>query len=115
MDRNQLRRLVLPIQYTGFRIAVFLEEFRLVCLIGLVVLIMLGILCHHIGISDCSKATTANSSFEWRSSAVLMVGQALLKRLIAVQLEQCPTGLRLHFTRLHGGVQLFVQLYYLCY
>jgi cell division protein FtsW len=76
----------LPIQYTDFIIAVFLEEFGLVG--GLVVLIMLGIYAT-IGFRIAQKATTTIHRLVAIGATVLMVGQALLN--IAVSTGAMPT------------------------
>ena len=76
----------LPIQYTDFIIAVFLEEFGLVG--GLVVLIMLGIYAT-MGFRIAQKATTTIHRLVAIGATVLMVGQALLN--IAVATGAMPT------------------------
>lgn len=76
----------LPIQYTDFIIAVFLEEFGLVG--GLAVLIMLGIYAT-IGFRIAQKATTTIHRLVAIGATALMVGQALLN--IAVSTGAMPT------------------------
>ena len=76
----------LPIQYTDFIIAVFLEEFGLVG--GLVVLIMLGIYAT-MGFRIAQKATTTIHRLVAIGATVLMVGQAILN--IAVSTGAMPT------------------------
>ena len=76
----------LPIQYTDFIIAIFLEEFGLVG--GLVVLIMLAIYAT-MGFRIAQKATTTIHRLVAIGATILMVGQAILN--LAVSTGAIPT------------------------